>query len=708
MADQTTTDEFVVVKGVKWATDSRNPEGIVRLPKGLSEQQIIDSISRQGALIQEQANQKRYAANKQTYEAPSTLERIGRGATDVLDRISQLWIAGGEKLGAYPEGLGDAMTKGANEEIALYDKHRLGANPKDVDVGRVGGNVLMQAPLALVPGGQSYAGAALSGAGTGAASGLLTYDPSNTFSQGASNTLIGAGTGAVAGPLARAFTEGGKVLTQKTLGKFKGYMERMGGKADPTEILREVPEFSSLPVDVRATLIKEAQDQIAATGTFNTEQLSRKANLIANDVTPTKSMVTRDPRDWSMERNMQKLSQSPDEQISGMGRELTDVYRGNDAALAARLESFSKGMPKATQEGHGQAIMESLDRLSVASQKEVSALYNQVRDTAGDQLASDAKSLYSTLDNLKDSTYAEKMVGSVMNKLKRFGMVDKDGNLTANSLTVTQAEELRKFVNTLPNDYGKRDIIKAIDADVLHGAGADAFGMARKAAQGRFEMLGNAATQKALNAYGELTQGRTAQNFIKTQIIDGSAQDVDSLLKTLSKLPAEEAQDATLRIRAGVLDYLQSKAVNENSNKFSGAALTKAMGQIGDDKLKMILGETGHKELKSLARAGVDATYEPAYAAVNHSNTAPTLASWMMRGKAVTGVNLPLGLNDAAIRLAEKRGYGQQLGQILGAQSQQALPQVPERVQSLVRLIQQSGAPSAAAAVNDQRNNQGR
>lgn len=674
--------------------------GTIHFPATMNEQDIQDAIKRMNAKTLEQQSQKSY--RDRPYETkPSTLERIGHGAQRTLDRISQLSMAAGESVGALEPGTGRSFTDLVNEDEARYQRER----GQGADVASMIGSVGMTAPLALIPGGQSTIGAAGYGALSGGASGLMQYDPSYSLAGTARNVGTGAAIGGVVAPIARGVAIGVQKLMSTGMGKLKGVMERTKGAAHADEIMKEVPELADLPVEVRANLIIEAQEQIKNTGTLNPEQLARKANLVANDVTPTKAMVTRSPRDWSMERNLQKLSQSPDEQISGMGQQLTDVYRGNDAALSARLESFSKGMPKATQEGHGQAVMEALDRLSAASQKEVSALYSQVRDTAGDQLASDARSLFSTLDDLKDSNYAEKMVGSVMNKLKKFGMVDKEGNLTNNSLTVTQAEELRKFVNTLPNDYGKRDIIKAIDADVLQGAGADAFGVARKAAQGRFEMLGNAATQRALSAYGELTQGKTAQNFIKSQIIDGAAQDVDSLLKTLAKLPAKEAEDATLRVRAGVLDYLQGKAVNEVSNKFSGAALTKAMSQIGDDKLQMILGETGYKELKSLARAGIDATYEPAYAAVNHSNTAPTLASWLMRTKAAIALPLP-GINDAAIKLAERRGYGQQLGQALAARSEQALPQVPERVQSLIRLIQQSGAPAAAGAINERRNEQ--
>lgn len=672
--------------------------GTIHFPDEFTEQDIQRAIAE---MPQNQRQSKRrpddlyYPAHQIPVAPPNTLERLGRGAQDTLDRISQLWVAAGEKVGAYPEGLGDVMTHGMNKEQAEYRKH---LPEGDVDVGRVLGNVGMTSPLILTPAGASYWGALGWGAGTGAASGFLQYDETNSLEGTLKNTGTGAVVGAAAGPLARAVSQGIKAFTQRGLGKFKGVMERMGGKADPQDIVREVPEFAELPPEMRATLILEAQKQISATGTLNVEQLARKANLIANDVTPTKSMVTRNPRDWSMERNMQKLAQSPDEQISGLGQELTNVYRANDAALSGRMRSFAQGLPQGTSEAHGMAIMQALDNLSSSSQKDVGALYKMVRETSGDMLASDAKALVSTLDDLKDNTYAEKLVSSVQNKLKRFGMLDKDGNLTANTLTVNQAEELRKFVNTLPNDFGKKDIIRAIDTDVLQGAGSDAFEAARGAAQKRFAMLENPVTQKALNAYGELTQGKTAQNFIKSQVIDAAEQDVTTLLNTLKNLPEKEAAQAVDSMKSGVLQYLESKAINPNSGQFSGAKLNDAIRQIGEGKLRKILGEQEFKQVSSLARAGLDATFEPAYASVNHSGTAPMLLSLTQKARAFPGV--PLLVNKELENLAARSGYRKQLADTLAAGVENTMPQLSPRVRSLIDMIRGAGAPAAVVTAD--------
>lgn len=669
--------------------------GVVNFPDTMSEEQITAAIEAFPATksFRDKVSDRLYAARDQVVK-PTGFERAGRGAMDVVDRLTQFNLAGGEALGIYPEGLADAGTQAMNEEQAEYQRNR--GPDAGFDLARMTGAVGMTAPLALLPGGQSALGAAGYGALAGGLEGAMQYDPTNTLGGTARNVAIGAATGAVAGPVARFVTRQAESFMKSGMGRFKGVMERSKGAALPDEIIREVPEIGSLAPEMRANLILEAQRQIKEVGELNAEQLARKANLIANDVTPTKSMVTRDPRDWTMERNMQKLAQSPDEQISAMGQEMTGVYRANDAALTGKLAKIRERLPQGTRESLGMDVMRGLDDVASLSQKDVSNLYTMVRDAHGEKLASDARSLVSTLDDLRDNTYAEKLVSSVNNKLKRFGMIDGDGVLTNKTLTVSQAEELRKFVNTLPNDFGKRDIIKAIDADVLSGAGDDFFAKARGAAAARKQLLDNPATQRALNAYGELTQGKTAQNFIKSQVVDGAEQDVQTLLKTLQTLPAERSTEAVGKLRAGVLDYLQEKSVDINSNKFSGAALNKAMRDIGEGKLQLVFGDEGLKELKSLARAGLDATYEPAYAAVSHANTAPTLLSWTQKARAIPLV--PAVVNEGAEKLAARSGYGRQLGEALSAKTQTPPVALSPRVQGLVNMIQRAAVPASAAA----------
>jgi hypothetical protein len=250
----------------------------------------------------------------------------------------------------------------------------------------------------------------------------------------------------------------------------------------------------------------------------------------------------------------------------------------------------------------------------------------------------------------------------------------------------------------LPADFGKRDIIRAIDADVLGGLGDDAFAGARAAARERFAMLDNPATQRALNALGELSQGRTAQSFLKSQVIDAPAQDVTSLVSTLGRL-GKDGEQALNSLRAGIVQHLEAKAVNPSSGQVSGAALNRAMREIGEAKLVAVLGPGRMKRLESLARASLDATYSPPYSAVNTSGSGTFLASIADRARVVPGV--PLLITDEAAKAARLAGRRSQLAEALRASSSPRLPRSPVTARRLAEAMRRLTGPGAALAVQE-------
>jgi hypothetical protein len=673
--------------------------GDVNFPDSMDEAAISRAIE-SDILPQMQAQQASAPSSEpHVFMPPSNAwTRFGHGAWQTVNRVKQLAMDAGEATGLSEKGGADELTRKANQVESAYQNSR-GKQANTFDPASAAGNAAMQAPLALLPGGGATMGVrTIAGALSGAASGALAYDPTNSLKKSAQNTGTGAVVGAVAAPVMGYIGDKAPGVWKAAIGRLKGLLA--DGK-DPGSIAAAIPELAQMPPEAQRDLIAEAQGMIRKTGSLDAEALARKANLVANGLTPTTSMVTRDPATWTAERNLQKLAQSPDEALAKTGRQLTDVYQGNDRALTEKLGSMGSGLPKGDAEEQGMVVMKKLDELADASQKEVGKLYEQVRQAHGGDLASDAKNLASTLDNLKDNTYAEKLVSSVSNKLKRFGMMDKEGNLTTQTLTVDQAEELRKFVNTLPNDYGRRDIIKAIDTDVLSGGGADLFGGARSAASQRFAMLDNPTTQKALATWGELQQGKTAQSFIKSQVISAPAQDVKTLVDTLANLPGPKKDEAMNALKAGVLDHLQGKAVLSNG-QFSGTGLDKALTAIGDDKLALVLGKDQLAQLKSLARAAKDATQEPAYAAVNHSNTAPMLMGLANKARYLQTAPVISHSIEVGKKLYTQNKAAGELADALAARAGGKMS-IPPGSNDLAAALAAMGAPASSAVLNQRR-----
>jgi hypothetical protein len=643
-------------------------------------------------------------------DAPTAFERVGHGADRTVQGIHQAFLELKNAIAPSDRSAADLKdyTGSLNSQESDYQKGR-GPNA-GIDWASLAGGAGIAAPLALIPG----AGAAgvMGRIGAGAVQGGIdaAAQPTSTGSMWdrAKNTAVGTGTGAVVAPVAGAVTDKLVGALSGIPGRLRGISARWNAQDNPLNVLNEVPEIATAPAEAQPALIKEGQAQVRSTGTLDAAALARKANLLANGLTPTSSMVTRDPAQWSIERNLQKLAGSPDTGLSATGQQLTRVYQGNDAALTAKAAELAKPYGAATQEGRGMTAISNLDDFAKASQKEVKAAYDSVRDAHGEDLASDARNVYSTLKNpdVADNAYAQPIIDSVTKRLKRIGMIDDEGNLTPKTMTVSGAEEFRKFVQTLKSGDPKTDriadmFIKATDADVLTGTGENAFGGARQVAAQRFADLYNPATQKALNNIGELSQGKSAQTFIRSQIISAPEMDVASLLQTVGKMAPDKQQSTMNAIRGGVMEHLQDAAIKDNG-QFSGAALKKAMDAIGPNKLSMVLGPDAHGKLQSLARAATDATYEPPYSSVNYSNTAPTLLSLMQKAR-----TLPFSemlIPEGAEKVAARSGYAGQLASALKAKA--PAPEVglsPAIQRRLSKLLSVGAAPAAATGINQLR-----
>lgn len=688
--------------------------GDVTFPAEMNDAQVAEAIRRNLAQSQDPARAKRMAALQQSYRnidadnravavdaAPRGWERVGRGALDVRQGVKQLVLQGTDAAGL-TEGAAPQYTQRVNAEIGRYDTDRANAGETGFDWLRLGGQAMATAPaMLLLPGAAATSVAGRTGAGAlgGSVSGAVMFAPSGTMAERARNAAIGAALGAATAPFTGYATDKLGAGLKSLLGRFRGRVAQITEQ----DILQALPDVQTLTAEAQRDLVAEAQAMVRQTGRFDAEQLARKANLLAQGAKPTTSMVTRNPADWARERNLSKLGQSPDPRLAGMANQLTDLYQANDAAFASRL-----GAPAASQEAQGMAVMRSIADLAETSQDEVSKLYGAVETQRGAELAADARNLFGKLDDLRDSTAADSLTQSVLRRLKRFGMVDDAGALTSQSLTVKQAEELRKFINAQPSGYGKRDLIAALDEDVLGGLGEDAYSAARRAARERFQMLGNPATQRALDTFGELTQGKTAQNFIRSQVVSAADQDVQSLVQTLNQIPdANQRTTALAALRDGVLAHLREKAINPNGGQFSGAGLNKALEALGEQKLALIFGPDQAGQLRSLARAALDATYQPPYAAVNASNTAPMLMSLIERGRGVAGVNLPLGLNEAAQASAARSGYARQLAEALAARGQapavQVSPRMARSAEELALALRAAAPPATYGAIDQAR-----
>ena len=488
------------------------------------------------------------------------------------------------------------------------------------------GGAATAAPLmALGPEGLSVGALAGSGAIGGGITGALQYDPENK----GINRLIGGAKGAVAGAITAPIV--GKVIqyTAKGLAAATDRLTGAFGAPPPMvdDLTRIIPDFEELPRTAQAELLRDAQGQDLATGNFNAEQLQRKANILRHGGRATQAMVTRDAGDWTQERNWVKAGQNSSNKVEqSVARDVGSIYESNNSAFIESLDKGTSRIAPATTEQAGTRALAVINDVAEESQKGVSKVYRDIDvATGGRPIWAPQETLTALTDpdvTLHPDT-GPKIATPAMGWLEKAGVVDKDGAPTGKVLTATETNNFRKFVNSLPNVFGKRNILKAIDEDSLNGlSGVDDYQPARAAAKARFDAMHSPAIDQAVNAWGELRQGKVSQNFIRQQIVGAPVQDVQSLVSGIKTLGTrQQRMDFAQSVRSGIVSWLKSEAIDNQRNIFGAYHYNNALETLGDERLSMFFtkGEISH--LKSLGEAAHDAITEPFNASVNHSNS---------------------------------------------------------------------------------------
>ena len=492
-----------------------------------------------------------------------------------------------------------------------------------VDIPRVLGSALATAPaMALGPGGGGLLARAGAGAAQGGAIGFSQFDPTNTASGVLVNALKGAGSGALMNPIVGKLGD----VTASGISTLRDRIRGLDTMPPTVSDLEPLSGFSSLPMEQQGQVLRDAQAQTAKSGTMDADALGRKTNLLSLGLTPTEGMVTRNAGTWTQERNLAKaLQQSPNPALRAQGERLNNIFTQNDQALGNSLRRLSSDLPTGSLEASGNTAMGVINDIQKASQKEVGGLYGQIRDTVGDQVGARPNAILDAINDLSTSPAADPIVDAAHRFMVKKGILTHEPSGTFQpdgTMSITQAEALRQHINAQPNGFGKAKLINALDQDVLDTAGSDAFGTARGAARARFEALDNPAVQRVLNTFGELQQGRTAQNFIQQHVISAPVQDVKALMDTVSSFGTPEQQQ-TFRdaLQSGVMHHLEDTAIHPTTGQFSGMNLDRAVREVGPERLSLLMDPKRLESLSNLRQAAIDATVQPAHAAVNTSNS---------------------------------------------------------------------------------------
>lgn len=595
------------------------------------------------------------------FEDVNRRARVGRGMMDVAQGAKQfgLNITGSEKAPEY--------NRQVDQEIRQYEQD---AGP-GFDGYRVLGQAAAVSPLGLPKLKETLLGRIGQGAWQGGVAGgvLATKDNESR----ATNAVVGGVAGGVANPVApyvgAAAIRGVDKATRAAKTPFAGMTA--------SREVNALTDQYGISQEMRDNLRAAAMRQMKETGQVDHDALQRMARFsqygFEGDAAPMSGQITRDPRQWTRERNLQKLD--------GVGDEITGRLRNQNMRFMDIMDDLGRKTGRSVDDvvDSGESIIGAVNNRHRATQDAIRQLYKEARDTHGNVEGILPDRLTLRLDDLRDNATADQISDSVARRLARYGLYDENGQPTGKTLTVSQAEDFRRFINGLSdgNDLTlqmyKRQLVDELDDDVFTAIGDDAFREARAAARSRF-------TEFEQNIVEKIVKGKLGEDKAVNAIVyRHSPKELEQLKATL--MQAEGGDAAWNNLRGEVVEMLSDKATQGQGRDgaFSGAAFRKELDRFGRKKIEVLFPDEADY-LYGLARVGMDMTYQPPYAAVNNSNTAATLGNYLSMSGAEgaimrrfgnmlsSGGDVERALSGYPVNRTAQRANLQQWGQLIGNQ----------------------------------------
>lgn len=619
-------------------------------------------------------------------------ERMGRGVMDVGQGLKQLYM-----MAVRPPEEAKAYTQEVNKEIAAYQE-RLGSKP-GMDIARGLGSMAAQAPAMLIPGGQAallprLAAGALSGAVTGASE----FSQEGTFADKGMQAAVGAVGGAALPEAMRGLARGVVGAGQSVAGGIRkitpsnvtnadilAAVQSTGRSFDPTF---DVGKISN---DVKDQLFKDAKEQLRVSGELDPMALVRVQDFKKLGIDPTKAQITRDPRQWQMERNLA--------QVAGVGDPLLQRYSQQPGQLISALEQVRPGQQMPAYEAGAQAMAAAGSRFQKSGTygdlgRQIDEIYTAARNAPGSnaELPFDAyrSRILDTLDQFED-----KIPSPVKKRIDQFGAED------GRPFTIKEAVKFREMLTQRAASADPEQAValstlkKNLDKFFIETAetsGDNAVEAINLFKQGIDASSARARAFQTPGLQSAIDEKVAAEDFIKSHVLGGKVDDLRKLKATLSRTDiSPEQQAANLQawenIRGQVVQNLIDKAAPSGEG-FSQAAYRKAFSDLGaptgkgNSKLEILFSPEEIGTLSTVRRVSEAAFAQPVSGGIaieNRSGTAAGLA------------NL-LGRIPVAKQIAEAATQAGQVGAV-----QQALAASP--VQTAATATAQQALRDAAARV---------
>lgn len=650
----------------------------------------LDEAIKRGIVKAVPANIQAQAGQLATDDTPTWqkgLVSLGRGLTDVGQGAKQIYLHTKDALTAptmsdlvQGNRASDRYDAQVGEEKQLYKP--FGDSVSGAGIGEATGAAL---PTLLIPGGVggklvgSIVGKALPAVGARLAGSALTDATVTGFGQGAvmatapgESRLANAAAGAVGGA--------GAVLGINAIAKLAGpALQRIVNAVKPADIAKgaftpesaaalakEGIDVNSLTDEAKQKLAQMAQDAVVGAPS-NPAALARQARLQS---LPVPIQASKGVLDKTFEQNQLEQDLLKNNAVGGPLRAQQDDI---NSKLLQNFDAFKgqTGATATTPGDVGRSVDAAVQSRIDASKANISSLYRTAEQKG--ELNGPV-----SLDPLTDylnknpgiNPYAESQLKSM--KLVK---TDEAGNLAPNGpISLNDLERVRSRASkvsatssdgTQRNDA--RELVKSIDDMIPDDAGGEAYKAARAArTQHALDFEEPKVIQNVVGMASRTDRSTPYEDVFNKTVLNGSIDD----LKTLhAQLTATGSPNSTLSARAvndlkgQTIQYLKDAATNNAQGTTSEAALRRAYNNIGDEKMALLFGDNGAKQLKNFVAAVNDLKVPPTGSG-NPSGTAQSLVNWLDRILGTVGGRLGRGAGQAVKNMAAN---GQAAAQVADA-----------------------------------------
>jgi hypothetical protein len=584
-----------------------------------------------------------------------------------VSAISQL--AGGPpaaSMSTYGTKLADLLGLPKPKETSVMDTRTGLANilPSEQVVGDVATSIASTIPM-------------VSGAGALAKS--TTGITSNVANQLASNPMLQYGSAAGAGygsgltresggdPLQQFFAglaggiaapagySGAKSLLtsagQKVAPTLTGKLNPDAAIPNPAEVDQIITlklgqsgiDFSRLPDQVRKSLTADVANALRTGGDLGGDAMRRLLDFrMIEGTTPTKGMITLDPRQITLEQNLAKTgmnSQDPNLQTLG------NVQAANNKALIDALNARGAGnvqAPYLMEAGEASAAKIAAD--DAAKQAATSKLYKQAENMPGGTTPLDRSQLMNNIDTLlakeNANAFLPESIRSMLNEIsagqttingKTFPVPfdtnaldtlmtkiataqrGADGN-TKTALSLVRQAIDNTEIKPVKTEFGGNQLVTEAGGKFLQTQDAQSGELLAALNKARASHRERMNWRESTKPIEQTVDGMQPDQFVRKFVLNGDVADAASVAKSGDPAATKSA----------ILTHLKDRALGGRSDEvgtFGAATYNKTLKEIGDKKLALFFTPEEIGELKRLGRVAEYTTVQPKGSAVNNSNS---------------------------------------------------------------------------------------